>query len=147
MANVFLNLPLPAGNGAGAPVDASSLGQEKTVTIQGSFTDPNTGRGPSISVQVSVDGGVTWAGIFNWSAPAKKTFQVAAQFMRAFVQDFDPLIPMAANIDVASDDIGALFATLPVTPSEGTGAVVNAEPLGTLRLHLPTPLPECSTLS
>jgi hypothetical protein len=132
MANVFLDLPLPAGNGGGAPIDTSSLGREKTVTIQGTFTDPNTGKGPSISVQVSMDG-VVWAGIFNWSAPAKKKFEVAARFMRTFVQDFDPLIPMAANVDVAADDIGALFAVLPVTPVAGIGAVINTSLLGTFK--------------
>jgi hypothetical protein len=132
MANVFLDLPLPAGNGGGAPIDTSSLGREKTVTIQGTFTDPNTGKGPSISVQVSMDG-VVWAGIFNWSAPAKKKFEVAARFMRTFVQDFDPLIPMAANVDVAADDIGALFAVLPVTPVAGIGAVINTALLGTFK--------------
>ena len=133
MANVFLDLPLPAGNGGGAPVDVSSLGREKTVTIQGSFTDPKTGAGPAISVQVSVDGGATWAGLKTFSAAGKKTFNVAAQFMRTFVQDFNPLIPLAANVDVAADDIGALFAGLPVTPAAGTGLPVNVSLLGTFK--------------
>jgi hypothetical protein len=131
MANVFLNLPLPAGNGAGVAVNTSVLGRDKTVTIAGSFTNPVTGAGPALSVQVSNDGGVTWAGIKTWSAIGKKTFSVAAEFMRTFVQDCNPLIPMAANVDVASNDDGGLFAVLPVTPAEGTGATVDVSAFGT----------------
>lgn len=133
MPNLFLNLPLPAGNGAGAMVDTSALGRDRTITVQGSFTDPVTGRGPSITVQASVDGGVTFFAVpeGTFDSAAKKTVPVAAQFMRTFVQGFDPLIPLAANVDVASDDIGGRFAVLQVPAAAGVGATVDVSAFGT----------------
>ncbi len=123
MANLFVNLPIPAGNGVGAGVDVSAFGGTKTITVQGAFSGV-------VTIEYSEDG-TTFAQLITFAARAKKTFTVAARFMRVRRAGVG-LIPGTPNVDVASDSGGQQFANLPVPAANGVGAAVNVSLLGTL---------------
>ena len=55
MGNSFFNLPVPPGNGVGAPIDTDAMGGEKTITVQDAF------RG-AVNIEISCDGGGTRQG-------------------------------------------------------------------------------------
>jgi hypothetical protein len=129
VANVFVDLPLPAGDGTGAPVDASSLGRIKTVTIQGTFRD-SRGQGPSISIEYSTDGSKYMQAV-TFTAPGKKKIEVAAMWLRTRVQGTKAGIPNNANVDVGAADDGAQAVSLPATAGSGVGAAVDVSALGT----------------
>lgn len=123
MANIFSNLPVPAGNGSGAAVDTSTMGRERTVTVLGSFTGV-------IDVEFTND---TIAGpyipLITFSAPGETTIPIAAQFMRVSRRGFAG--GGTPNVDVSSNDVGGLFFDLPATALNGTGASVDVSTLGT----------------
>ena len=55
MINLYLNLPVPAGNGSGAAVNVSAMGGSKTIIIGGTFD-------ADVIVEYSTDAtGVTFA--------------------------------------------------------------------------------------
>ena len=124
MANLFVNLPIPAGNGVGAVVDVSALGGGKTVTIQGVFTGV-------VTLEYSEDAGATFAQLATFAAGAKRTFTVVAQFMRVRRAGVGA-VPGTPNVDVGSDSGGQDFASLPVPAANGVGASVDTSALGTL---------------
>ena len=120
MANIFLNLPLPALNGAGAAVDVSAQGGTKTIICDGTFP------GATIVIEASVDGGVTYGTVMVLqTGSTEKTIGVAAQFMRLNVSGRKTTVPFAADVDVAADDSGAQFASLPMPALNGPGAQVD----------------------
>lgn len=120
MANVFLALPVPAGNETGAAVDTSSLGRSRSVAVVGAFQ-------ANIFIEVSEDG-VTFGPLATFTSPDVETFDVAARWMRVRVAGWEagPL-PV---VSVGSDDIGTLFAALPVPAGNGVGASVDISTLG-----------------
>lgn len=119
MANLFLNIPATAGNGVGAPVDASGMGGKKTITVQESF------RG-SINIEVLLVDGSGWAQVATFTNTGKKVLNFASKEIRARrtgVPDIDPGLP---NIDVSANDDGAMFAGLPyIGTSVDTSALGN----------------------
>ena len=73
---VFVELPVPAGNGAGAAVDVSAIvGTFKTAQIGGPFQG-------SLIVELSVDGTDQWAQPFAFNAPGQQSLSFIAKFMR-----------------------------------------------------------------
>ena len=122
MANVYLDLPVPLADGAGAPVDVSTLGAVKTVTYQGDVFG-------AVQVQASLDG-VRFSTVYTFSGPARKSLTLACVAMRAFVSNFRA--GSAAAMQVASNDVGADFVALPSPAGNGTGAAVDVSALGTL---------------
>jgi hypothetical protein len=122
MANIFLNLPMPAGDGAGAPVDTSAMGGEKTIVVGGSFV------GASVAIEVSTDG-VVFQPIWTFTAPGKKVFPVAAQFMRVSILGRS-VAPFSATANIGANDAGALFFGLPLPAGDGAGAPVDVSTLG-----------------
>lgn len=105
MANIFLSLPMPVGNGSGAPVDVSAMGSEKSIVIGGSFV------GASVAIEVSTDGGTTFLPIWLFTTASKKVIPVAAQFMRVFVSGRSAQ-PFSAAVNIGANDSGALFVGL-----------------------------------
>lgn len=123
MANIFLNIPLPAGDGAGASIDTSTMGKEKSIVVGGSF------EGASIAIEVSTDGGATFQVIWLFTAAGKKVLLTASEFMRARVLGRNALA-FTATVDVGANDNGALFLDIPVPASVGAGTAVDVSTLG-----------------
>lgn len=131
MGNVFVNLPLPALNGAGAAVDTSAMGRTKTFVVAGSFP------GALITIEASVDGGANYAPVVSFQdGEQKRVVDVAAQFMRVNVSGRKGAVPFTANIDVSSNDSGALFLAIPMPALNGAGATANASALGTFNTFI-----------
>jgi len=118
MANLFVNLPAPAANGAGAPVDVSAMGKTKSIVCGGGFA-------ATVNVEYSTDdvGAGPWAPLATFLQAGNLTVDVAAYWMRAVTSSYRGGAP---NVDVGSSDAGSLFALL---PSAGTPVDVSALPL------------------
>lgn len=128
MANVIVNLPLPVLNGAGAAVNTATMGSSRTIICGGSFP------GATVTVEGSVDGGVTWGPICTFSGQGdKRVVVVVAEQMRVNVSGRTVLVPFAANIDIGSDDIGSLFAGFPLPAFNGVGAPVDISAHGRVK--------------
>lgn len=123
MANVFLDLPLPAGNGVGASVDTSSLGSNKTFQVAGAYNC-------IVTIEGSNDGGATWVPLASFSPnAAKRTLDCAVQFMRVRIASF---ISLPDSCGVSSNDDGGSFANLAALAGDGTAAPTDVSALGTL---------------
>ncbi len=116
MANVFLNIPVPAANGSGAAVDVSSMGLSKTLSVAGPFV-------ASVTIEITSELVPTqWAPLATFNTPDGVVLDAAARWMRATVAGYKSGTPAA---DVGSDDSGTTFASLPVTAGDGAGAAVD----------------------
>jgi hypothetical protein len=120
MANLFIDLPLPAGDGTGAAQDVSSMGRVKTITVQGDL------RG-NVTIEFSIDG-VEYFPIKSFVNKGKETLDLAANWMRTRVSGYQG---GTANADVASNDVGSSSVAVPAPPADGTGAPVDVSALGT----------------
>jgi hypothetical protein len=130
VANVFINLPLPAGNGVGPAVLSDVLGKDKTVVVGGSFPKA------TITIEASVDGGLTWGQITTFQDGDGKTRTVAviAQFMRTRVSGRNSALPfVGVNVDVGGNNNGTLFAALPVPATPGPGVSVDVSAFGAFK--------------
>lgn len=121
MANLFLDLPVPAGNGTGAPVDVSALGRVKTITVQGDLKG-------TITIEFSEDGS-DYFPLKSFAGKGKISKAFAAQYMRVRVSGYKT---GTGNVDVGSDDIGQQFLAIPAPAGDGVGAAVDVSALGTL---------------
>lgn len=128
MANVFVNLPMPAFNGAGAAVDVSTMGGLKTIVVAGTFDEA------TIAVEISEEAaGPTqaWAPIAMFqSGDTRRLVRCAARYMRVNVSGRKTSLPFSANADVGANDAGALFATIAMPALNGPGAAVDVSALG-----------------
>jgi hypothetical protein len=125
VANEFENLSLPALNGAGAAVDTSLMGIPKTIEVVGSF------RGTSIAVEVSEDGGSTFAPITVFqNNGGKVVLDVVADFMRVNVQGRKTSRAFSANCDVGAPAATPAFVSIPMPAANGAGAAVDISTLG-----------------
>jgi hypothetical protein len=118
MANVFLNIPVPASTGSGAPVNVSALGFPKLFSLAGAFD-------ATINIEASNDG-VAWVAMASLTAPndAKRGF--ASVFVRASVVGTAP----GVILSVGSDNPGTDEVALPVPAGNGTGAPVVVSAFG-----------------
>jgi len=124
MANIFLNLPMPAGDGAGATVDTSAMGKDKSIVIGGLF------KGASVIIEVSADGS-NFQSVYTFFSAGGKVIPVAAMAMRVRVLGRSAE-PFSATANVGANDTGALFFDLPVPAAgaNGAGAAVDVSTLG-----------------
>lgn len=122
MANIFVNLPMPAGDGPGTAIDVSAMGSEKSIVIAGTFT------GATISIEIS-NNGVDFSGFLTFPAEGKKVLPVVARYMRVFVRGRSAE-PFYANADVGANDNGSKFVELPVPAGNGAGTPVDISKLG-----------------
>lgn len=131
MAQVFVNLPAPSSNGAGAPVDVSSFGPIKTMTLAG-------GADCVVTIEMSNDpGAINWAPVWVFNQSGTKTLEVAAHFMRAVVQQYKSGTPV---VDVGGTNEGASFVQLVAPAGDGVGAPVDVSALGIFRtVHVGAP--------
>lgn len=125
MANQFVNLPVPTGNGAGAPVDVSSFGPLKTVIVGGDADSV-------INVEFNNDAGQlgTWHTFMTFQPRGQQTNSVCALWMRVRQSGYNVNAGGTPTVNMGGTDAGCNFANLPVTPGEGNGAAVNVSTLG-----------------
>ena len=124
MANIFLNLPAPAGNGAGSVVDTSTMGKTRTITVQGTFQG-------TVNIEFSNESNTgPWAQALSFQNPGKQTISIAAQFMRVVRSGVPTVNPGTPNVDVGSNDAGGQFIDLPAPAGNGTGASTDVSALG-----------------
>ena len=127
MANVFVNLPAPAGgNGAGAAVDVSSMGSLKTIVVGGNAN-------ATINIEINnatlaINGG--WTPVATVQNSGEKTIEVAARWMRMRVSGYNVHVGGAPTADVGATDDGPQFATLIAPVGDGAGAAVDVSALG-----------------
>ena len=129
MANLFLNVPAPAGNGSGAAVDFSAFGAPKTIIVSGQWT-----LIPTINVEinndaVSTDGG--WQSIFTVQGSGTVTVNVACRWIRVTISNHRG--GMAPVVNIGGDDAGTTFAELVATAGNGVGAAVDVSALPELK--------------
>lgn len=123
MAQIFVNLPAPAGNGTGAPADMSAFGPLKTIAVSG-------GANCTVNVEMSNDAGaVFWAPVCT-VGPTGGTFQFSgvARWMRVRVSQF--LGSAAPVINVGGTNEGSSFLELPVPADDGSGAAIDTSAMG-----------------
>lgn len=126
MANQFVNLPAPAGNGDGAAVDVSSFGALKTIVCGG-----NARAQITVEVNnavVSTDG--SWVAVAGFQNTGAATIRVAARWMRMRVSNYNPYVGGTPQVDIGGTDSGTLFQTLIAPAGDGAGASVNVSALG-----------------
>jgi hypothetical protein len=118
--NLFIQIPVPAANGSGAPVDVTAFGYTKTVSVAGPYV-------ASITIEYTNEMVPTqWAPLFTFDNPDGDTFDIACRWMRATVSNYKSGTP---RCDVGATDDGATFATLVATPGNGAGPAVDVSTL------------------
>lgn len=116
MANLFVSLAVPAGNGVGAATDTSDLGAIRTITVEGAFTG-------GLTVEVSLDAGTTWSPLATFSEESgDQTISVAANSMRVRRSGVDSDNPGSPTVDVGSDENPGEYTSLAVPAGNGTAA-------------------------
>jgi hypothetical protein len=136
VANIFLNLPVPAGDGSGAAVDVSTQGSLKTIVV--GVTPGASGEGMRCTLNVELScAAVAPVNDDEWSPVA--TFQqdlggdltvtVACKWMR--VRRSGSKTPNGTpSCKVGSTGDGALVGNLPATAGDGSGASLNVSTFG-----------------
>jgi hypothetical protein len=126
--NLFVSLPAPAANAAGAWVDVSALGRVKSITVSG---NPGPFQ-PVVRIECSNELVPTHAyPILTFPNPDTQTFQVACHWMRAVVSNYQG--GGASTVDIGSQDEGTSFAQLPVPAGTGVGAGISTAALGVFK--------------
>jgi hypothetical protein len=86
MSNVFVNLPVPPAPGVGAPVNVTGIAPEKSLVVEGpGGTTVPTGASGSLAIEVSCDGGATFAPFLTVNLlgdPGVPSFVVVCSHMR-----------------------------------------------------------------
>lgn len=114
MANLFLSIPVPAGDGSGAAVDVSALGKTKTFVCGGTFD-------ATINLEIANDDlAAVWAPLATFYDDANVTVEVAARWVRATVSSY---ASGSATVNVGASDSGASFVQL---LGDGTPADISA---------------------
>lgn len=121
MPNVFVSLPVPAGNGVGAAVDVSAMGAFKTIAVVGGFQ-------AVLSVEVSEDG-INFGPLITFTSPDVESVETATQWMRVRIAGYEAGA-LPTSVTIGSNDLGALFFALTVPAGNGTGAATNVSTLG-----------------
>lgn len=122
--NLFVNIPVPAANGSGAAVDVSGIGATKTISVAGPFD-------AAVTIEYTNEAAPTsWAPLVTFNNPDGGTFDFVAHWIRATVRGYKSGTPQC---DLGGSDLGAAFASLPVTVGNGAGAAVDVSGLGTFK--------------
>jgi hypothetical protein len=121
--NIFLPLPAPADNGAGAAVDMTAFGSVKTITVANL-------AGARIQVEISNDdNGVNFTPVGKgFQKVGEQTLEVGCHWMRAVVSHYQG--GGAPVVAVGGTDDGTLFAELHVPAGNGVGASADVSTLG-----------------
>lgn len=135
MGNLYVNLPVPTGNGVGAAVDMSGFGAFKTIQMNGSWSLPN--RPSTITIEMNNDAAHagTWAPVctfFGSAGPGQVQIVTnAAKWFRVRISNYrggaDPVVQLGGTDD------GSVFAAIPATAADGTGAAVDISDMPALK--------------
>ena len=102
---LFAALPLPAGNGAGAPVDVSAFGQMRTFIVGGAFP------GAVVEIQASEDG-IDWAPCLSFAGRGDiENKPQTSRFYRTFVRNRRQTFSASVAVGGANDSISATTPT------------------------------------
>lgn len=134
MANIFVNLPIPATDGVGAAVDVSTLGVEKTIVV-GSTPGPS-GEPFRCTINIEMSNAAAapaadneWAPVATFALAGDLTIPIAAKWFR--VRRSDSKTPTGTpTCDVGANDDGVTLSSLVATAGDGSGASVNTSTLG-----------------
>lgn len=129
MANQFVNLPAPAGNGSGAAVDVSTFGALKSIVCSGDADAVVTVEFNNAAV--ATDG--SWQAITSFQPRGEANAEVAVRWMRARVSGYNSYAGGQPQVDIGGTDDGSLFVNLPVPAANGVGAAVDVSSLGTFK--------------
>ncbi len=115
MGNLFVNLPVPSSDAAGAAVDVSAMGQTKSIIMGGNLV-------ASVNIEFATDvGGTVWAPLTTFQGPGSLTTNIAAHWMRAVTSNYKS---GTANCDVGGSDDGTSFVQIVAPAVSGAGAPV-----------------------
>jgi hypothetical protein len=125
MANQFVNLPVPVGNGVGTPVDVSTFGASKSIVVGGNAI-------AQITIEINNDPGQagSWSALKTFQNTGEIVVDVACWWMRVRVSAYNQYAGGTPNVDVGGDDAGTLFAALVAPAGNGAGASVDVSALG-----------------
>lgn len=125
MANQFVNLPVPVGDGVGTAVDMTTFGASKSIVVGGNAT-------AQITIEFNNDAaqGGTWAALKTFQNNGDGVFDVACRWMRVRVSGYNYYAGGTPNVDVGGDDAGTLFFPLVAPADSGVGAAVDTTTLG-----------------
>lgn len=137
MSSIKVTLPVPAANGVGAGVDTSILAAEKTVVVGGAFD-------ASVTLEVSVDGGATWAGIATFFGPGEKLISFAAQQMRVRVDAYSSGTP---TVEVGAEAATGNFSVMNVPGAPGNGTALDTSAYGWCNTIIVSANPGASTIN
>ena len=136
MANIFLNIPVPAVDGLGAAVDCSSQGSLRTIVL--GVTPGASGEGMRCTLNVLISNAAAapvnlneWAPLctFQQDFGADVTVSVAAKWV--CVQRSNSKSPSGTpSITIGSTGDGTSIDNLPAPAGNGTGAGVDTSALG-----------------
>ena len=121
MANLFLPVTAPAGNGSGSPVDFSAFGANKTIIVSGIWD-----LIPTVNIEINNDpssSASSWTTIQTFRGEGTVTIPIACRWIRATVSDFRG--GMAPIINIGGSDDGTEFVALVAPAGNGDGADVD----------------------
>lgn len=116
MANTYISIPVPAGNGTGAAVDVSALSSNKTIQVNGTFSG-------AIQLEVSNDGGATFTEAIVITRAGKYKINQAVQFIRAERRNVDSNVPGSATVSIGAETTTQFLQAVlnvPATNTAGT---------------------------
>jgi len=106
-----LAIPIPPGNGTGAPVDVSELGTVTTIIATGTLQ--------GVLTLESSEDGIDWAAVASGTGPFCKTVNLIAQFVRVRLSNFTsgaPVVDLGSADDATGVAGGSFAATVCTTP-------------------------------
>lgn len=123
MAKSFLDLPVPVGDGTGAAVDTSDLAARKTITVAGTISSV------ACTIEVSQDNS-TWAPLYTFTVVGKRSFTVAAGWMRVRISGSVGVAAFSLNVDVGADEVSGNFSAVNVPAADGVGTALDVSTFG-----------------
>jgi hypothetical protein len=136
MANVYLSLPVPAADGAGAAVDCSTMGSMRSVVA--GVTPGPSGEGMRCTINIEISNALAapaaadeWSPLctFNNDFGGDQTVAVAAKWMRA-VRSASKSPAGTPTVAVGSTDDGTTRVNLAAPAGDGSAAATDTSALG-----------------
>lgn len=125
MSNLFLDLPVPDGNGVGPWIDVSKLGGDKTIKFALAGSKPFIG---SVTIEAVLgDNDEAYAGVCQFTKPGRQTLKFAAKLLRVRIKGHKV---GGGYIQVAGDSRGSRFVNLPIMQLDGAGPSVDVTGFG-----------------
>ncbi len=124
MANQFINLPAPAGDGSGGPVDVSATSKEKTVVVTGTWTGV-------VVIEGSEDGNI-WTPLETYQQNDQRQIIGVQQFLRVTRSGVES--PAGSpDVNVGVPDGTNAYESLDVPTVDGTGVASDTTALGSFK--------------